>query len=46
MPPLQGMIIDLQTVMGHPAVNASFVLPLICFLIIIAYGLRASRGTT
>ena len=41
MPPLQGMIIDMQTVMGLPAVNASFVLPLICFLIIIAYGYRS-----
>ena len=41
MPPLQGMIIDLQTVMGHPAVNASFVLPLLCFIIIIAYGYRS-----
>jgi FHS family L-fucose permease-like MFS transporter len=35
------MIIDMQTVMGLPAVNASFVLPLICFLIIIAYGYRS-----
>ncbi len=42
MPPLQGMIIDLQTVMGHPAVNVSFVLPFICFLIIIVYGYRTS----
>ena len=41
MPPLQGMIIDQQTVMGHPAVNVSFVLPLICFLLIIMYGYRA-----
>ena len=41
MPPLQGTIIDLQTVMGHPAVNVSFVLPLICFLLIIAYGYRS-----
>ena len=41
MPPLQGMIIDQQTVMGHPAVNASFILPFICFLIIIAYGYRS-----
>ncbi|MBR0049008.1 MAG: L-fucose:H+ symporter permease [Prevotella sp.] len=43
MPPLQGMIIDLQTVFGHPAVNASFVLPLICFLIIIGYGYRSYK---
>ncbi len=40
MPPLQGMIIDQQTVFSHPAVNVSFVLPLICFLFIIAYGYR------
>ena len=41
MPPLQGAIIDQQTIMGHPAVNVSFVLPLACFLIIIAYGYRS-----
>ena len=38
MPPLQGWIIDQQTVFGHPAVNASFILPFICFLLIIGYG--------
>lgn len=43
MPPLQGSIIDLQTVMGHPAVNVSFCLPLICFLVIITYGLRCYK---
>ena len=43
MPPLQGMIIDLQTVFGHPAVNASFILPFICFLLIIGYGYRSYR---
>ena len=43
MPPLQGCIIDLQTVMGHPAVNVSFCLPLICFLVIITYGLRCYK---
>lgn len=41
MPPLQGMIIDLQTILGHPAVNVSFVLPLICFVIIGIYGYRS-----
>ena len=45
MPPLQGMIIDLQTVFGHPAVNVSFILPLICFLLIIGYGYRSYRKT-
>ncbi|MBO5698465.1 MAG: L-fucose:H+ symporter permease [Bacteroidaceae bacterium] len=43
MPPLQGLIIDLGSVAGHPAVNVSFVLPLVCFLIITIYGLRAYR---
>ena len=41
MPPLQGMIIDQQTILGHPAVNVSFVLPLICFVIIGIYGYRS-----
>ncbi len=44
MPPLQGMIIDQQSIMGHPAVNVSFVLPLLCFLIIFVYGCRAYRA--
>ncbi len=43
MPPLQGAIIDLGTVFSHPAVNVSFVLPLICFIIISIYGLRCYR---
>ena len=43
MPPLQGLIIDQQTVMGHPAVNASFVLPLLCFIIIGIYGYRSHQ---
>lgn len=44
MPPLQGAIIDLGTVMNHPAVNFSFILPLICFLLIVVYGYRANRA--
>ena len=43
MPPLQGSIIDLGEVMGHPAVNFSFILPFICFVIITIYGIRAYR---
>ena len=43
MPPLQGTIIDLGSVGGHPAVNASFVLPLLCFVVIAAYGWRSRR---
>ena len=40
LPPLQAMIIDLKTVAGIPAVNASFILPFICFVIIAIYGCR------
>ena len=43
MPPLQGTIIDMGTISGHPAVNVSFVLPLICFAIVTLYGLRSYR---
>ena len=46
MPPLQGMIIDQEVIMGFPAVNISFVLPLICFLIIIVYGYRSFKKGT
>ena len=43
MPPLQGMIIDLGTVGSLPAVNFSFILPFICFIVIFIYGFRTSR---
>lgn len=43
MPPLQGMIIDCGELFNMPAVNVSFVLPLICFIIVAAYGRTASR---
>ena len=46
MPPLQGMIIDQEVIMGFPAVNISFILPLICFLIIIVYGYRSFKRRT
>lgn len=38
MPPLQGSIIDLGEVGYLPAVNFSFILPLICFTVISVYG--------
>ena len=41
MPPLQGLMIDQGTIWGMPAVNMSFILPLICFIVIIIYGYRA-----
>lgn len=43
MPPLQGAIIDMKNVGGLAAVNASFVLPLLCFLVIVVYGFRVYR---
>ena len=43
MPPLQGMIIDLGTVGSLPAVNFSFILPFICFVMIFIYGFGTSR---
>ena len=43
LPPLQGTIIDCGTILGHPAVNFSFILPLICFVIVSLYGLRSFR---
>lgn len=43
MPPLQGAIIDLGTVGWLPAVNASFVLPFICFVAICTYGRRTYK---
>lgn len=41
LPPLQASIIDMQTLFGMPAVNVSFVLPFICFVVIIIYGHRS-----
>ncbi len=43
VPPLQGSIIDLGTVAGMPAVNISFILPFISFVVISIYGYRTLR---
>ena len=43
MPPLQGMIIDCGTIFGHPAVNVSYALPLLCFVIVALYGFRSRK---
>ena len=43
MPPLQGMIIDCGTIVGHPAVNVSYALPMICFIIVAIYGFRSGK---
>ena len=44
MPPLQGSIIDFGSIIGMPAVNVSFTLPLICFIIVTWYGWKASKN--
>ena len=44
MPPLQGMIIDCGTILGHPAVNVSYVLPLLCFVVVTIYGIRSRKA--
>ncbi|WP_291860543.1 L-fucose:H+ symporter permease [Marinilabilia sp.] len=41
MPPIQGSIIDIGSIGGYPAVNLSFILPLICFLVVARYGYRS-----
>ena len=43
MPPLQGMVIDQGTLFGVPAVNLSYVLPLICFIVVTVYALGCRR---
>ena len=43
MPPLQGMIIDNGSLLGLPAVNVSYSLPLLCFVIITIYACRCMR---
>ena len=50
MPVLQGSILDFGgsgytdvTILGVPEVNFSFILPLICFLVVAAYGFRTYK---
>ncbi len=40
LPPLQASIIDMGHIGTLPAVNVSFILPLICFIVIVGYGWR------
>ena len=43
LPPMQASIIDMGSVFNMPAVNVSFVLPLICFIVVMIYGHRTRR---
>lgn len=40
LPPVQARVIDCGTIAGFSAVNLSYVLPLVCFVIIAIYGYR------
>lgn len=43
-PPLQASIIDADlSLLGLPATNTSFLLPLLCFCVVAAYGYRSGR---
>lgn len=44
LPPLQAKIIDAGSLFGFPAVNMSFIIPLICFVVIAWYGRRVCRS--
>ncbi len=41
LPPLQANIIDMQEVLNMPAVNVSFIIPLMCFVFIAIFGKRS-----
>jgi len=45
MPPLQAAIIERGTVLSLPAENFSFIIPLICFVVITIYGYRTRTFT-
>ncbi|MCM1292262.1 MAG: L-fucose:H+ symporter permease [Bacteroides sp.] len=44
MPPMQASIIDLKMVGSMPAVNVSFALPFVCFLVVTCFGLYSLRN--
>jgi len=43
MPPLQGLIIDQGTIFSMPAVNVSFALPLLSFIVIASFSYRSYK---
>ncbi len=45
LPPLQAMVIDCGTIAGFPAINLSFFLPALCFVVVMVYGHRSYLRT-
>jgi FHS family L-fucose permease-like MFS transporter len=44
MPPMQGAMIDAGSIIGNiPSVKTSFLLPLVCFVVVATYGFRSQR---
>ncbi|MCP4045018.1 MAG: MFS transporter, partial [Gammaproteobacteria bacterium] len=44
MPPMQGAMIDAGSIIGTiPSVKTSFLLPLVCFVVVATYGYRSQR---
>ncbi len=44
MPPMQGAMIDAGSIIGDiPSVKTSFLLPLVCFVVVAGYGFRSHR---
>ena len=43
LPKIQAWIIDMETLFSLPAVNVSFVMPLLCFVITGVYGYRTFK---
>lgn len=44
MPPLQGYIMDFEYIIGFSAVNLSFILPLVCFIVIARFGYMTANA--
>ena len=44
LPPLQARLIDMNTIWNMPAVNISYIVPLVCFVMVTIYGIRTCRN--
>ena len=44
MPPMQGFLIDQEIIFNMPAVNVSFILPFICFIVVFLYGIHSLKS--